>query len=348
MLAVYHAGVRLLCSRPTLLLLALLLGLPSRVSMAASEWRKVLDENGVKGYARSVPGSDILEFRSTLVIPARIELIAEILRDVQGLKRGSSRCREVRILEMRDRNHYTFYVAYDLPVPMDDRDVVIRVSTTYDLALGRAVCELAAVDSPLMPPRQGYRRIKDLRAQFVFEYLGREKTGIVYTSRTDPGGHIPDFLVNYSNKKSLRESAADLRKATADPKYRKAAATSPDRELVERILADPTKMDAIVRNRLAEFIHDRDFVALLAEEPVIKRALQTGDDRVGEILLHGWGSRDSRRQAVSVLLQQLLSRRGLDQPSIARLASDAPLLDQLLAGQGGGAARIKAALAGAR
>jgi hypothetical protein len=312
---------------------------------AASEWTKVLDEGGLKGYSRSVPGSDLLEFRSTMVIPARIELVGEILRDVQGLKRSSSRCKEVRMLEVKDRNNYTFYVAYGFPATMDDRDVVIRVTTTYDLRLGRAISELAAIDSPLMPPRKGFLRIRQLTAQFVFEYLGREKTGIVYTSRTDPGGHIPDFLINYSNKRSLRESAADLRAATLDPKYQKAAAASKDSELVERILAEPGAMDAIIRNRLAEFIRDGDFVAQLADDAAIMTSLKSGEGGVGEILLHGWGGAESKRHAVAELLRRYLGTHGTEASTVARLAGDRSLLDRLVSGQGGGAATVKAALA---
>ena len=321
----------------TRLVLPLLLGGALSVHAGASvgDWTPVLNEKGIKGYSRSVAGSDILEFRSTVVIPARIELIGEILRDVEGLKRTSKSCQEVRIIEYQDRNNYTFYVAYSFPFPLTDRDVVIKVTTTYDFALGRALSDLRAVATPKLPPRKGYVRITDMRAQFVFEYLGRERTGIVYTSRTDPGGHIPDFLVNYSNKRALLSSAEDLRAATLKPEYQKAAATSQDHALVEGILKDPQAMGRIARNRLAEFIHDAGFVALLAGDPGVMAALLSGEGGVGETLLHGWGSRGSQRRAVAELLRRFLGGRGVAAAIVEAVAGDQRLLDRLLSGQGG-------------
>jgi hypothetical protein len=319
-------------------------GLGGGLATAGEEWRQVLAEDGVVGYSREVPGSDLLEFRSTVVMPARIELIGTILRDVEGLKRSGSSCKEARLIEKTDQNNYTFYVLYGFPTPLDDRDVVLRVSTAYDFALGRAISNLRAVDDPRVPPRKGTVRIRTFSAQFVIEYLGRDKTGIVYTMHADPGGHIPAFVVNYGNKRGLRDNVEDLRKAIRDPKYLKAAASSTDKDLVEGILADQRKMNEIVRNRLGDYIHDRQFVALLCEDGRVMTSLVRGDGRVGEILLHGWGSRDSKRHAVSELLKQWLASRTGDGAAIERIAGDRSLVDRLLSGQGGGTASLLAAV----
>jgi len=63
--------------RPALLLVLL------AADAHAGHWQQFLDENGVKGYARTVSGSDILEVRSTMVLPARIEVVDAVLRDVE-------------------------------------------------------------------------------------------------------------------------------------------------------------------------------------------------------------------------------------------------------------------------
>jgi hypothetical protein len=319
-------------------------GLGGQPARATEEWHQVLAEEGIFGYARAVPGSDVLEFRSTVVLPARIELVGAILRDVEGLKRPGSRCKESRIVERSDQNHYVFYAHYEFPTPLDDRDVVMRVSTTYDFAMGRAIANLQAVDEPRVPRRPGIVRITTFTAQFVIEYLGREKTGIVYTMHADPGGHIPTFVVNYGNKHGLRDNVDDLRKATRDPKYLKAAADSSDRELVESIVREQRKMNEIVKNRLGDYIHDRDFIGLIADDARVMTSLVRGDGRIGEILLHGFGSRESKRQAVSELLKEWLASRTTDGGAIARIAEDRALVERLLSGQGGGTAALLAAV----
>jgi hypothetical protein len=175
--------------------------------------------------------------------------------------------------------------------------------------------------------------------------LGRDKTGIVYTMHTDPGGHIPAFVVNYGNQHGLRDNVDDLRKATRDPKYLKAAAGSADKDLVESIVHDERKMNDIVTNRLGDYIHDRDFIALVTSDPPVMASLVRGDGRIGEIVLHGWGSRDSKRQSVVELLKGWLASRTQDRAAIQRIADDRSLVDRLLSGQGGGASALQVAVA---
>ena len=318
--------------------LVLLLLVHSAGAAQAGEWEQVLDDDDVKGYSREVEGSRILEFRSTLLVDAPIELVGEILRDVEGLKRASDACTEARIIRQRDRNHYTFYVAYSYPAPIADRDVVVEVSTRYDLATGRAIADLKAVQEPLMPVREGVIRITDFRAQFIIEYISRQKTGVVYTSRLDPAGSIPAFLVNFMSKRALRQGGDDLRAAAHEQKYLARAKDSPDFELVASIVGDEGRVREIIRNRLRELVRDEGFVDLLMADPAITSELANGAREVGEILLNGFGARESKRQAVSVLLRRLLRTKSNDAAVIARLAADAAILDSLLAGDGRAAA----------
>ncbi|MFC1609726.1 START domain-containing protein [Myxococcota bacterium] len=311
-----------------LLVLALVCLVP--ISVLAAEWEEFLEEKGIRGYARSVGDSSLLEVRATLVIPAKIEVVGEVLRDVENLARPGTNCIEARFIEKPDRNHYTFYVAYSTPWPISDRDVVMKAAIRYDLALGRVVADLVAVKEPVVPLREGFVRITDLRAQFVIEYLSRDKTGLIYTSRTDPGGSIPTFLVNHSNKSSLRTNVIDLRSAAKDGKYIAAGASSPDRELVERLAADEARLTEIVTNRLSGFISDRALISTFVADRSVVTSLIKGDGKVGEILLHGWGSPESKREAVKVLLAELLANHTDNQAAIDLFVSDDDLIDSIL------------------
>lgn len=301
----------------------------------AGHWRQFLDENGVKGYARSVAGSDILEVRSTMVIPARIEVVGAVLRDVEGLKRPGTSCLEARFVEKKDRNHYTFYVAYDFPWPLSNRDAVIRVNTRYLVDKGRVIADLRAVRHPRVPERDGFVRIRDLRAQFVVEYLGRNRTGVIYTSRMDPAGRIPTFLVNRAAKSNLKDSADDLRRATRKDEYLRAAASSSDAALVKKVTEDPQQMARIVQNRLGELISDRALIDTLVADRRVLASLVEGSGTVGATILHGWGSGESRARAVRALLRELLAGQIRDQAAIERFISDRRLIRRILYYRGG-------------
>ena len=306
-------------------------------SALAGEWEQFLDEDGVKGYARTVEGSKLIEVRSTILVPARIEVVGAVLRDIEGMARPGQSCTEARYVEKLDRNRYTFYVAYDFPWPVSSRDAVIRAVTRYDLDRGRVISELRAIEDRRVPRRKGHVRITDLTAQFVVEYVSRHRTGVIYTSRTDPAGYLPAFLVNRGAKKSLKQNALDLRSAVAKPGYLKAAASSPDSALVERLTRDPARMTKIVAYRLGELIRDRPLIARMVGERRLVDAIVSEKGQLGEALLYCWGSRRSKRRVVELLLRQLLAGRTRDQAALDRFVTDRARLDRILGGPGGDA-----------
>jgi hypothetical protein len=270
---------------------------------AAGEWERFLDEDGVSGYARTVEGSRVLELRSVVIVDAPIEVVGAVLRDVPGLKRPGSSCTEARILMMPDRDHYTFYVAYDVSFPFDDRVAVVNVENQYDLDRGRVVATLRANRDPSIPVPADAVRIVEFEAQFVVEYLSRKKTAVVYTSRIDPGGNIPAFAANHVARASLLENAQALRRAAHEPGYLTAAAASPDAALAESIVGDPAAVRRIVANRIRELVPDPALVERLAGDAAVLEGFRSGDGAVGATLLLGWGSAESRREALGLLLR---------------------------------------------
>ena len=103
-------------------------------------------------------------------------------------------------------------------------------------------------------------------------------------------------------------------------------------------------MRRILANRLGEFIKDRELIARLVADRRVYRAMTSGAGKVGEILLHGWGSPHSKRLALTVLLRHLLSGRVRDRAAVERFVTDRGLLRRILAGRGGDA-RVAAFLA---
>ncbi len=298
---------------------------------AEGGWVNLSDEDNVTGYSRAVDGSNILEYRSTVIVDARIEVVGAVLRNVDGLK-DNGNCVELRILEKKDSNNYTFYIAYSYSGPIASRDIIVKVTTVYDIKRGRVVSDLVAVKDSAVPEREGFVRITDYRSQFVIEYISREKTGVVFTSRVDPGGYIPAFIVNYMGKKAIYSGAIDLRNAVRKKEYIDAAAGSKDRELVEKIVNSKKSMKEILRNRLGEYIKDEKLIAMFLDNSSMFEKLCQGEGEVSEIILHGWGSQESRMRAAEVLLRQYLLLYINDIEKVNRLIRYHELAEKALVG----------------
>jgi hypothetical protein len=283
----------------------------------------------------------VLELRSVVVLDARIEVVGAVLRDVEGLKRPGSSCTEARVVERPDRDHYAVYVAYALPGPFSDRVAVVRIANRYDLDRGRVTSDLHAVDPPPVPVPRSAVRITEFEARFVVEYLSRERTAVVYTSRIDPGGWIPAFLANHAARDSLLDNARVLRQLVRRPDYVSAGASSPDAALAERLLADPDAVRRVAANRLRDLVPDPALAARLAAEPAVVEAFVRGDGRIGAALLLGWGSDASRREAIALVLRELFAARAVD-PAAADRFLAGPVLDRIASG--GGADEVAAFL----
>ncbi len=323
----------------TLILIASMIMLAPSAD-AAVAWKTVLDKGYVKGYSRPVPGTDIHEFRSTAVIPAGIEIIGAVLRNVEGLKHSSSHCTDVRFVEYINKNNYTFYVSYSYPPPVADRDVIVRVITRYDLERGRTITELVAVKEAIVPRRKGVIRITDYRSQIVLEYINRDRTGIVLTSRLDPGGSIPAFIVNYISKRALDEGAKDLMESVRKRKYRDAAERYGDVAIVEREIRGGIGLKKIYANRMREFISDNEFVSMLIEDDAVCRRLIEGRTKASESIVHGWGSLESKREAVRDLITMYLRLKGVPEDRVRLIVDDRSLIPSII-NNGGGCKRIK-------
>src|SRR6056297_755035 len=229
------------------------------------EWELVKNKNGIKAYSRKVEGSGIFQFRAVAVFDAPVEVVSEALRDVPANTEWIPDCDEAYMVKQEDRNHFTNYMSLDLSWPVSDRDLVLKTETKYDYKHGRAITNFWDTELPGCPPREDHIRIPEVKGQYVFEYVTREKTGIVHTYRADLGGHIPEWMANFATKNHIYNEFMNLKEMFQKEKYLERAKTSPDRKLCENILENKERVKKIMVARLREFIKDSDFVDMVKD-----------------------------------------------------------------------------------
>jgi hypothetical protein len=100
-------------------------------------------------------------------------------------------------------------------------------------------------------------------------------------------------------------------------------------------MGDPEAVRRIVANRIGELVRDPALVARLAGEPAVVNSFVRGDGKVGTVLLLGWGSAESRREAAALLLRPFLAAHVADPGAIDRFVANGPVLDRILSGPGG-------------
>ncbi|MBU2490201.1 MAG: START domain-containing protein [Proteobacteria bacterium] len=312
---------------------------------AAGPWKLVMDKNGIKAYQRSIEGTSIHEIRAVTVVDATLENIGEVLRDVPANNQWLPYCEEAHTIEMRDRNDQDLYVLLDLPWPVSNRDLVVSSKAHYDLDRARAIVDIQDVCRSEAPPVDGNVRIPSFSGVYVFEYISRQRTGIIYTYRVDMGGYIPAKVLNFLGKFTLYDTFTGLRKMVAKDKYIQAGLRSPDRKICEDILASGDSVREIFKNRLDEFVGDKEFIeTVAADQDILDAFFSARPGSMAEILLYGWGSADSKKKAIRALLAAHLEKSVKDPAQVRKMVDDEEIVNAILTGNGSARKLITARL----
>ena len=202
--------------RVALLSSLLLLLTASAFADGPGPWQKVRDEAGILVHRRTVPGSQIAEFRARGVIEAPLPAVYAVLQDHAHAKDWQYHSVASRVLEKLDAHSEIVYQRSGAPWPVQDRDCVLRSTETLDDAAHQLRLTWKTVDYPKMPPQDGAVRMPNVTGHWnlTVDHDG-EWTQVEYQVQADAGGNIPDWLANRGSKNVPFDTLQSLRKQVA-------------------------------------------------------------------------------------------------------------------------------------
>ncbi|UVE19741.1 START domain-containing protein [Pseudomonas sp. LS44] len=159
----------------------------------AEDWQLAKDENGIKVYLSSVPGSKYKAYRGVVEIKANVKTINALQEDVVGSCSWIHACAEMKLLKRQGNEAWT-YSTIEMPWPVTGRDLVLHVQGGQ-AADGTVVRQLKA-DPNFVPPVKGQIRVPKLVGEWRVVPKGNDVTEVTYQVQTEPGGSIPSWLAN--------------------------------------------------------------------------------------------------------------------------------------------------------
>lgn len=233
---------------------------------AAGGWTKIKDSNGIKSYARSVPGTDLKEYIAVTTIDARMEVIGEVLRDVPEFIHWIPDCAAARIEKKYDRNTFILHLILN-PIVIEQRDIILKDEAVYDYENGNARINFFCTDEVIIPVEKKRTRVTVMNGLYKMEYLGRNKTKFIYKLRVDPAGDIPKIIAYSVMKNYPADTLKELKKMVTSRKYADAARGSEEeREINSRAVNEAT-VKKIFSNNMMKVVENKSALAsILAEE----------------------------------------------------------------------------------
>jgi hypothetical protein len=164
-------------------------------SMAAQSWNFIKDKDGIKIYTRIEEGKSLKAYKGVTDISAPAEKVFSLLEDVNNTDWWDKNLTQIKVLLYEKYKRAQYYLVYDLPWPVTDRDLCVDVAVKFDPATGSGTIE--AVPLPgVVPENSDMVRIREYRQTWTVKSAGKEKAHVVLEGYIDPAGSIPDWISN--------------------------------------------------------------------------------------------------------------------------------------------------------
>jgi hypothetical protein len=201
--------------------------LPLMTLLAAADegpgWKEAAKTDGITVYSRQKPGSDVSEMKATGLLEAPPQAVWKALRDYNNYKKTMPYTEESRIVSEKEGGKLLhFYSVVAAPL-VSRRDYVIEVKDESEWKEGQGFLKVTwkAVDG-VVPPREGVVRVAVNEGFWRLEPReGGAKTYATYYVYTNPGGGLPNWVVNMANSNAVPDVFRAVRREAAKAQGKK-------------------------------------------------------------------------------------------------------------------------------
>jgi hypothetical protein len=187
---------------------------------AQNSWALKATKDGVNVYTRN-SSSNVQELKLTTTLQTSLSGIAQLLSEVELYPKWGYKISEARVVKRISPNELYYYSRIDFPWPMSDRDVVMHTKLTQDPKTHVITAVSTAVPN-LLPEVKDVVRLHKASTRWVITPQADGKLATEYYIHSDPGGSLPDWLVNMAIDVGPRETIKNMRGLLAQSRYRNA------------------------------------------------------------------------------------------------------------------------------
>jgi len=189
------------------------------LNATGNQWERVKNSNGIEIYLRPVEGSVIKEFRGVTTVQGSLSSILAVLDDTTSYTLWMYRCSSAELLFKKNVYERITYTVTSSPWPVVDRDIAVKSVFSQDKKTFAVTVSLSGLPS-YTPVRQGRVRMNRVSGYWLLEPLGNGNVRVTYRLHSEPGGSVPDSLVNSSLVDIPFNTLYNLRGRVMLPQYK--------------------------------------------------------------------------------------------------------------------------------
>lgn len=163
--------------------------------MKAQTWDFIKEKDSIKLYTRVEAGKSLKFFRGVTNINVPVEKIFAVIEDIHNTDWWDKNLTQIKVLLYEKDKRAQYYLVYDLPFPVTDRDLCVDVTITIDKVTGERRFIAVALNG-VIPEHSDLVRIKDYQQTWTIKPIGKEMTNVILEGKVDPAGPIPTWISN--------------------------------------------------------------------------------------------------------------------------------------------------------
>jgi hypothetical protein len=164
-------------------------------SVCGQNWNFSKEKDGIKLFTGLYPGERIKSYRGIAVINAEPSRTFAVLEDVYHTDWWDKNISVIRVLSYERNKSARYYLVYDLPWPVIDRDLCVDVSVVFTIT-SKTGTIIARPSPNCIPTNSDQVRITAYRQSWEVKPAENGKTLVILEGFVDPGGSIPDWISN--------------------------------------------------------------------------------------------------------------------------------------------------------
>ena len=188
---------------------------------AQTLWELKKDKDGIKVYTGSVGNAHTKAVRVLCTVNASLSQLTAFLLDAKAHIQWVYNTTVSYPVKQVAPGHIIYYSEVGLAWPFTNRDVVIDMNI-WQPAGSKTMYITANSIAGIVPAKEGIIRVTTSKSSWTVTPTGNNQLSIDYTAQADPGGSIPDWIINSFCAKGPYETFRKLKEKVNATAYKNA------------------------------------------------------------------------------------------------------------------------------
>ena len=164
-------------------------------ALYSQPWNFVKEKDGIKIYTRLEGKNSLKSFKGETTFNAAFEKVCSMLGNARNDDWWDKNISDIKVLAFEENSFIQYYLIYNMPWPITNRDLVADTRITSDPLTGVRTFSAGPLAN-VVPEKQDLVRINKYHQKWTVQPLENGNVHVMLEGFIDPGGNVPAWVYN--------------------------------------------------------------------------------------------------------------------------------------------------------